>query len=145
MVSYELCIGLSLGLIFKYSKNLSVVAADYFGTEVGSFVYYLVGLAIIFFIASLAELNRHPFDLPEAEAELVAGYNVEYTGIRFALFFLAEYLSVVYYSVLFNKLYIGESCYLSVNLVNIAALIFFIITLRTLIPRYRYDQLMRIN
>jgi len=145
MVSYELCIGLSLGVIFKYSKNLSVVAADYFGTEVGSFVYYLVGLAIIFFIASLAELNRHPFDLPEAEAELVAGYNVEYTGIRFALFFLAEYLSVVYYSVLFNKLYIGESCYLSVNLVNIAALIFFIITLRTLIPRYRYDQLMRIN
>jgi len=145
MVSYELCIGVSIGIIFKYSKNLSVAAADYFGTEVGSFIYYLIGLAIIFFIASLAELNRHPFDLTEAEAELVAGYNVEYTGIRFALFFLAEYLSIVYYSVLFNKLYIGESCYMSINLTNIAALIFLIITLRTLIPRYRYDQLMRIN
>ncbi len=145
MVSYELVIGLSLGVLFKYSKNLSVAAADYFGTEVGTFVFYLVGLAIIFFIASLAELNRHPFDLPEAEAELVAGYNVEYTGIRFALFFLAEYLSVVYYSVLFNKLYIGESPHISVNLAWIAAVIFLIITLRTLIPRYRYDQLMRIN
>lgn len=145
MVSYELCIGASLSLLFKYSKNLSVSAMDYFGTEVGTFIFYLVGLAIIFFVASLAELNRHPFDLPEAEAELVAGYNVEYTGIRFALFFLAEYLSIVYYSVLFNKLYIGESPHLSVNLFYIAAVIFLIITLRTLIPRYRYDQLMRIN
>jgi len=105
----------------------------------------LVGAAIIFFIASLAELNRHPFDLPEAEAELVAGYNVEYTGIRFALFFLAEYLSIIFYSVLFNKLYIGESFYFTANVLTVSAIVFIIIALRTLIPRYRYDQLMRIN
>jgi len=145
MLSFELCIGIAINILYKYSKNLNILIIDYFGTEVGAFVFYLVGAAIIFFIASLAELNRHPFDLPEAEAELVAGYNVEYTGIRFALFFLAEYLSIIFYSVLFNKLYIGESFYFTANVLTVSAIVFIIIALRTLIPRYRYDQLMRIN
>ena len=87
MVSYELIIGLSLSVLFKFSKELSNLAFENFSTEVATFIYYLIGVSLIFFIAGLAELNRHPFDLPEAEAELVAGYNVEYTGIRFALFF----------------------------------------------------------
>lgn len=145
MLSFELIIGLSLSSLFKYAKKLSLVAFDHFSTEIATFIFYLIGLSIIFFIASLAELNRHPFDLPEAEAEPVAGYNVEYTGIRFALFFLAEYLSLIYYSILFNKIYIGESEIFLFNFIKISIIIFLIIAIRALIPRYRYDQLMRIN
>jgi len=145
MISFELVIALSLSVLFKFSKKLSVIAFDHFSTEVATFIYYLIGFALIFFIAGLAELNRHPFDLPEAEAELVAGYNVEYTGIRFALFFLAEYLSLIYYSILFNRLYIGESEFFLFNFLKISIVIFIIIAIRALIPRYRYDQLMKIN
>ena len=145
MISYELIIGLSFSVLFKFCKDLSNFAFDNFSTEVATFVYYLIGVALIFFIAGLAELNRHPFDLPEAEAESVAGYNVEYTGIRFALFFLAEYLSLIFYAILYNKIYIGESDIFMVNFFKISIIIFAIIGARALIPRYRYDQLMKIN
>ena len=62
---------------------------------------------IVFFICALAETNRHPFDLPEAEAELVSGYNVEYSGIAFALYFLAEYSNMLLFSALFSILFLG--------------------------------------
>jgi len=64
-------------------------------------------LFIIFFVCSLAETNRHPFDLPEAEAELVSGYNVEYSALGFALFFLGEYASILFMSMLICNLFLG--------------------------------------
>lgn len=107
----------------------------------------------IFFITTLAETNRHPFDLPEAEAELVSGYNVEYSARGFALFFLAEYSNIILRSSLSALLFLGGSqgfAFLPVP----ASLLFafktrFFVTLFVLVrgtlPRYRYDQLRRLG
>lgn len=113
-------------------------------------------LAIIFFVSILAETNRTPFDLPEAEAELVAGFNVEYSSISFALFFLAEYSSMLVMSSLFSILFLGgwdsflyvfgtEIFSGSFNFViKILFISFLFVLVRAGLPRYRYDQLMRI-
>jgi NADH-quinone oxidoreductase subunit H len=112
----------------------------------------LLPVFMIFYISMLAETNRHPFDLPEAEAELVSGYNVEYSAMTFALFFLGEYANMLlmsafllYYSgrlVTFNRFFRYYSCV--VQLKNSARVVFFIVTRATL-PRYRYDQLMHLG
>ena len=112
---------------------------------------------IIFFICALAETNRHPFDLPEAEAELVSGYNVEYSAMSFALFFLAEYSNIILMCSLTVILFLGGW----LPLLNIWPLniipgtiwfalktllfIFLFILVRGTLPRYRYDQLMRLG
>ena len=102
----------------------------------------------------LAETNRHPFDLPEAEAELVSGYNVEYSAMTFALFFLGEYANMLLMSVFSSILFLGGwlplldifflpgSFWLSLKIV--LGVVFFILT-RAALPRYRYDQLMHIG
>lgn len=99
--------------------------------------------AFIFFILLLAETNRTPFDLPEAEAELVSGFNVEYSSILFAMFSLAEYNSMLLMSTLFVILFLGAWCdgifYFILKILFIA---FLIIKVRAAVPRYRYDQLM---
>ena len=104
---------------------------------------------LIFFIAALAETNRIPFDLPEAEAELVAGYNTEYSGILFALFFLAEYGNILLMSTLiallfFGGWYIPFTAVSSVLALSVKAVFFcyFFITVRATLPRYRSDQLL---
>ena len=112
---------------------------------------------IIFYVSILAETNRHPFDLPEAEAELVSGYNVEYSAMTFALFFLAEYSNMLLMSSFAAILFLGGwlpffnifpfhvlpgSLWFSLKL--IIGVIFFIVTRATL-PRYRYDQLMQLG
>ena len=107
---------------------------------------------ILFFVSMLAETNRAPFDLPEAEAELVAGYNVEYSSIIFAMFFLGEYSNMLLMSTImvllffgcwlpiFDTLnYISGSFYFSLKIVFIC---FLFILVRAALPRYRYDQLM---
>ena len=114
----------------------------------------LLPMFFIFCISMLAETNRHPFDLPEAEAELVSGYNVEYSSMTFALFFLGEYANMLLMSSLMSILFLGGwlspipiypftlipgSVWFSLKVV--AGVIFFIVTRATL-PRYRYDQLM---
>ena len=108
----------------------------------------------MFYISMLAETNRHPFDLPEAEAELVSGYNVEYSAMTFALFFLGEYANMLIMSSISSILFLGGwlplfnifplhyipgSIWFSLKI--ILGVLFFIITRATL-PRYRYDQLM---
>jgi NADH-quinone oxidoreductase subunit H len=120
--------------------------------------------AFIFFISSLAETNRAPFDLPEAEGELVAGYNVEYSSMTFALFFLAEYANIILMSILSVCLFWGgwffypldllfikltkTSPYIIYNFIYIIKILFFnflFIWVRASFPRYRYDQLMSIG
>jgi len=100
---------------------------------------------VLFFIRSLAETNRHPFDLPEAEAELVSGYNVEYSALGFALFFLAEYGNIILMSVLSALFFLGG--FVSPIIFARKALIFItlFIVVRGRLPRYRYDQLMRLG
>merc|ERR1712012_385103 len=112
---------------------------------------------IIFCISMLAETNRHPFDLPEAEAELVSGYNVEYSAMTFALFFLGEYANMLLMSALAVTLFLGGwlpvineipftllpgAIWFSLKIV--LGVIFFIM-MRALLPRFRYDQLMYIG
>ena len=151
MISYEISIGfIVLTTIFcAGSLNLnSIVLAQ-------TKVYYIVPLFpafILFSISMLAETNRHPFDLPEAEAELVSGYNVEYSAMTFALFFLAEYSNMLLMSAFAAVLFLGGwlpvfnfipgSFWLSLKIALGA--VFFIMTRATL-PRYRYDQLMQLG
>jgi len=117
------------------------------------FICSLFPMFLVFIVSMLAETNRHPFDLPEAEAELVSGYNVEYSSMTFALFFLAEYSNMLLMSSLGSLLFLGgwlspdfnflpESFWFSIKI--IMGVIFFVLTWATL-PRYRYDQLMQLG
>nr|AHA47098.1 NADH dehydrogenase subunit 1 [Amborella trichopoda]AHC94292.1 NADH dehydrogenase subunit 1 [Amborella trichopoda] len=153
MVSYEVSIGLILitVLICVGSCNLSeIVMAQkriWFGIP-------LFPVLVMFFISCLAETNRAPFDLPEAEAELVAGYNVEYSSMGFALFFLGEYANMILMSGLCTSLFLGGwlpildlpifkkipgSIWFSIKVIFF---LFLYIWVRAAFPRYRYDQLM---
>lgn len=153
MISYEISIGFSIlnVVICAGSFNLSSIVLAQNKTW---FVIPLIPIFIIFYISMLAETNRHPFDLPEAEAELVSGYNVEYSGMSFAFFFLGEYANMLLMSTFSALLFLGgwlppfnnilfkiipSLIWLSLKIVIGA--VFFIITRATL-PRYRYDQLM---
>lgn len=94
MISYEICLSLIIVLIVFLSNSLNIIDIVYF--QYNSWLFLpLFPMSVIFFICSLAETNRSPFDLPEAEAELVAGFNVDYSSIFFAMFFLAEYSNML--------------------------------------------------
>jgi len=150
MISYELSIGfaaLTVALCAGTFKLTSIVLAQ----EKVWFIVPLLPIFIIFYISMLAETNRHPFDLPEAEAELVSGYNIEYSSMTFALFFLGEYANMLIMSAFGAILFLGG--WLPVVYFNFIpatlwfslkicfGVIFFIVSRATL-PRYRYDQLM---
>ena len=153
MISYEVSIGFIIinVSICTGSFNLSNIVLS---QENGWFILPLLPMFVIFCVSMLAETNRHPFDLPEAEAELVSGYNVEYSAMTFALFFLGEYANMLLMSSFLTILFLGGwlspinlfpftiipgSIWFSLK--TILGVIFFIITRATL-PRYRYDQLM---
>lgn len=156
MISYEISIGFAIlnVIICVGSFNLSVIVM---AQQKIWFLLPLLPIFFIFYISMLAETNRHPFDLPEAEAELVSGYNVEYSAMTFALFFLAEYANMILMSTFSAILFLGGwlpifdhflfnflsgSLWLSLKI--ILGVIFFIVTRATL-PRYRYDQLMSLG
>ncbi|MBI1276110.1 NADH-quinone oxidoreductase subunit NuoH [bacterium] len=156
MVSYEVSIGLIIitVLLCVGSLNLSdIVMAQ----KKMWFVIPLFPMAIVFFVSTLAETNRHPFDLPEAEAELVAGYNVEYSSMPFALFFLGEYANMILMSGMSTILFLGgwlpPMDMPALNMVpglvwfvlKVVFMLFCFIWMRATLPRYRYDQLMRIG
>ena len=156
MVSYEVSIGLILitVLLCVGSLNLTEVVL---AQQPIWFCVPLFPLLILFFISCLAETNRAPFDLPEAEAELVAGYNVEYSAMGFTLFFLGEYANILVMSTLCTLFFLGGWLppfdfvlfhwipgvfWLGLKL-NL--FLFFFIWVRAAFPRYRYDQLMRLG
>jgi len=160
LISLIICVG---------SLNLSRIVE--FQEEVW-FVLPFFPLFILFFVSGLAETNRPPFDLPEAEGELVAGYNVEYSAIPFALFFIGEYANIVLFSTLITLLFFGGwsdlgfislisnlfffsdsilaedffNIYFSfIYVIKICFVVFLFIWARAAFPRYRYDQLMQLG
>ena len=152
MISYEISLSLLLVciIIATGSYNISVIVEAQ--KNLWNIIPFLP-LAFLFFISMLAETNRPPFDLPEAEAELVAGYNIEYSSMGFALFFLAEYANIILMSVLFCILFLGgynfsinmqEYVYLGsfFFLIKALCIMLLFIWVRAAFPRYRYDQLM---
>ena len=156
MVSYEVSIGFIIMtvLLCVGSSNLSEIVM---AQKSVWFMIPLFPMFIMFFISALAETNCHPFDLPEAEAELVAGYNVEYSGMGFALFFLGEYANMILMScvtvILFMGGWLPPFDILPLNLIPgpiwfaLKTLIFvsLFVWARAAYPRYRYDQLMRLG
>jgi NADH-quinone oxidoreductase subunit H len=152
MISYELALGLSFvgPILLAGSMNLNRIVETQ--AQIGWFVIYQPLGAIIFWIASLAEVNRAPFDMPEAEQELTAGYHTEYSGMKFALFFMAEYIKMIAVSAIAVTLFFGGyrgpfidtipwlgPIYL---LAKIIILLFGMIWIRATLPRLRYDRLM---
>lgn len=161
MVSYEVSIGFVIVtvLLCAGTLNLSGIVLAQKG-DLGMFSWFFVPLFpmfIIFFISILAETNRHPFDLPEAEAELVAGYQTEYSSMAFALFFLGEYANMILMSAICTILFLGgwlPPADIAIFTwipgiiwfgIKIAILLFVFIWVRATLPRYRYDQLMRLG
>lgn len=153
MVSYEVSMGFIIitVLVFTGSLNLNDIVESQRGMW---YMFPMLPMAVMFFISTVAETNRHPFDLPEAEAELVGGYNVEYGGMAFALFFLGEYANMIMMSGFTAVLFMGGwlapfgmdfipgPVWL---ILKICFLLFIFIWLRAAYPRYRYDQLMRLG
>ncbi len=156
MISYELSIGVIIVcvLLLTGSLNLTDIVMS---QKDGWFVLPLFPMFVIFVISILAETNRHPFDLPEAEAELVAGYNVEYSSMPFALFFLGEYANMILMSAIAVILFLGGwlppfqleiLTFLPQTfwfVIKILFMLFIFIWVRASLPRYRYDQLMRLG
>jgi NADH-quinone oxidoreductase subunit H len=155
MISYEIAMGLSVVPVVLYAGTLStrgIVEAQhdswFIGAQIPSF--------IIFLLAGIAETNRAPFDLPEAETELVAGYHTEYSGIKFMMFFMAEYMHIVTISAIAVTLFWGgwngpRFSFLPALwpvlwfLMKTGAFVFLFFWLRASMPRLRYDQLMNIG
>ncbi len=156
VVSYEIVFGLSLVGIFILSGSLSLVEIMQQQQQTLTFGpiqipnWYILSqpLAfVIFLIAAVAETNRVPFDLPEAETELISGFHTEYSGFRFSFYFLAEYISMIIISLLASTLFLGGTdgpiaAGVWWLVLKAAVFLFFYIWLRTTLPRFRYDQLM---
>ena len=151
MISYELALGLALIGPILIAGTMSLVGIVEAQNPIWFIVYQPIG-AIVFFIASVAEVNRAPFDMPEAEQELTAGYHAEYSGMKFALFFMAEYVKMIAISAIGATLFLGGFRGPFVDQVpilgpfylffKIMVLLFLLIWLRATLPRLRYDRLM---
>ena len=154
MIAYEVSIGLIIIVIVLFTGSLNLTDIVLGQTSIW-FVVPLFPSFLLFFISSLAETNRPPFDLPEAEAELVSGYNVEYSAMGFALFFLGENVNIVLMCGLNVVLFFGGWLPLFGFLsfipgylwfsAKIVCLLFAFIWIRNTFPRYRYDQLMKLG
>src|SRR5947209_16121457 len=156
MISYELSYGTAIAavLLLANSMSLTDIVNRQAGTWLGFIPRWLVFLQplgfLIFMTAGIAETNRAPFDFPEAEQELVAGYHTEYSSLSFAMFFLPEYINLVTVSTVATDLFLGgwhgpfvpESLGWMWFLLKVAAILFFYVWMRWTLPRYRYDQLM---
>ena len=166
MVSYEVSLGLSIigALMFARSLSLSGITLAQAGDSIWFILYQPLGF-VIFLISGIAENNRAPFDLPEAESEIVAGFHTEYSGMRWSLFFMAEYAAMVVIAALATTLYLGgwyfpgvyrltaaqgyETLYIFLSLlvfiVKMGLVLYIYFWFRWTFPRYRYDQLMALG
>ena len=161
MVSYEVSMGLALvgALMFARTLSLSGIVQAQGGDSVWYFLYQPLGM-VIFLVSGIAENNRAPFDLPEAESELVAGFHTEYSGMRWSLFFMAEYGAMVVVSAVATTVYFGgwyfpgvlrlaggyNNLFVALSLLvfiaKMAVILYLYFWARWTFPRYRYDQLM---
>ena len=165
MVSYEVSMGLAIigALMFARTLSLSGIVGAQASNSIWFLLYQPIGF-VIFVISGIAENNRAPFDLPEAESELVAGFHTEYSGFRWSLFFMAEYAAMVVVTAVATTLYLGgwyfpwvhkleaagyHNLYVAISLIVFLAkagvLLYLYFWLRWTLPRFRYDQLMDIG
>src|SRR3954467_14996578 len=156
MISYELSYGTALVAVLLIGNSLSLTElvngqAGYWFHVIPKWFIFVQPIGfLIFLTAGIAETNRAPFDFPEAEQELVAGYHTEYSSMSFAMFFLAEYINMVTVSAVATDLFLGgwHGPFLPASLgwiwflIKVGALLFFYVWMRWTLPRYRYDQLM---
>jgi NADH-quinone oxidoreductase subunit H len=162
LISYELAVSMTFVTVILMSGSLSMVGIVESQRTSGVWFGFVHPLAFaIYFIGALAETNRSPFDLPEAEQELVAGFHTEYSGMRFALFFLAEYANMIVVSSVATTLFLGGWLrpFPSVAALRVLdlvpgwvwfslktfAFLYLFLWIRATLPRYRYDQLMRLG
>jgi len=164
MVAYEIAMGFALVgvLMATGSMNLGTIVRTQ-GGGIGSWNWFwLFPLLMVYFISGVAETNRAPFDVAEGESEIVAGFHVEYSGIAFALFFLAEYANMILISTLtavfffggwqgpfegyprLGDTFLGQPSFLWL-LIKVFVVVFFFLWFRATFPRYRYDQIMRLG
>ena len=151
MISYELAMGLSTVGVLMLAESLSLVDIVRAQQHLWFVVYQPVAF-VIFMITALAETNRAPFDLPEAEGELVGGFHTEYSSMKFGLFFLGEFMNVISISCIAVTLFLGgwngpgpASLGLLWFMAKLGVLLFFFIWVRWTFPRLRYDQLMNLG
>jgi NADH-quinone oxidoreductase subunit H len=158
MISYELSAGLAIVSVFMLSGTLSLTEIVNQQSAYGGFNWFVFKqplAAFLFFICSLAEINRTPFDLPEAETELVSGFCTEYSSMKYAMFFMAEYANMITVCAITVTLFLGGwngPMAVSVPLLGpvyfvakVYTLIFICMWIRATLPRYRYDQLMHLG
>lgn len=153
LISYEVSIGIILITMLLSVGSLNINDIVLSQQDIW-FMFPFFPLFILFFISGIAETNRHPFDLPEAEAELVSGYNVEYASVGFAFFFIGEYANILLMSSLIVIFFLGGwlapfglcfmPCYFWFAF-KIVFIVFIFILIRAMLPRYRYDQLMSLG
>ncbi|HEX7273776.1 MAG TPA: NADH-quinone oxidoreductase subunit NuoH [Casimicrobiaceae bacterium] len=166
IVSYEIAMGFALvGVLMAASSlNLGDIVRGQAGGAAYWYVWPLLPLFVVYLVAGIAETNRHPFDVAEGESEIVAGFHVEYSGIAFALFFLAEYMNMILVATLCSVMFLGGwlSPWPLLNDVEVFGLrpvgdgigwlfakacvvLFLFLWIRATFPRYRYDQIMRLG
>jgi NADH-quinone oxidoreductase subunit H len=166
IVSYEIAMGFALVgvLMVASSLNLTDIVRGQEGGAAYWYVWPLFPLFIVYFVSGLAETNRHPFDMAEGESEIVAGFHVEYSGVAFAVFFLAEYMNMIMIAALTSLMFLGGwlapwpllnewrvlgMAPLADGFVWLAAkmsfVLLFFLWVRASFPRYRYDQVMRLG
>ncbi|HEY7903707.1 MAG TPA: NADH-quinone oxidoreductase subunit NuoH [Casimicrobiaceae bacterium] len=164
IVSYEIAMGFALVgvLMAANSLNLSDIVRGQEGGAAYWYVWPLLPLFVVYLVSGIAETNRHPFDVAEGESEIVAGFHVEYSGVTFAIFFLAEYMNMILISALASVMFLGGwlapypvfnegplAWLLGDGLLwlglKVAAMLFIFLWIRATFPRYRYDQIMRLG
>jgi NADH-quinone oxidoreductase subunit H len=163
MVAYEIAMGFALvGVVMAAgSLNLGEIIEAQRGGHFSYFVWWLLPLFVVYFISGLAETNRAPFDVVEGESEIVAGFHVEYSGMAFAVFFVAEYVNMILISALTSVFFFGgwlspfESWTFLPELLRapgfiwlflkVSFFLFCFLWFRATFPRYRYDQIMRLG
>jgi len=165
-VSYELAMGFALVAVLMCANSLNFreIVAGQEGGAAHWYVWPLLPMFVVYVVSGIAETNRHPFDMAEGESEIVAGFHVEYSGVSFAVFFLAEYMNMILIAVLASTLFLGGwlSPFPLLNEVRIAGfapfgdgllwlgakmsfVLLIFLWVRATFPRYRYDQIMRLG